>query len=58
MLEFSVLTSILSAYGKVMILKQETVLKNNLLENNILENNILFGICYVLYCKNYKFIKI
>ena len=51
MLEFSVLTSILTVYGKVTgtMLKHETILNNYLLENNISENNILFGI--MLYCK-------
>ena len=45
MLEFRVLTSILQAYGKVITLKHEIILKNNLLENFILENYILFVIC-------------
>ena len=48
MLEFSVLTSILQAYRKVITLKHETILKNNLLENYILEN---YFICYWLYCE-------
>ena len=49
MLEFSVLTSILTVYGKVTMLKHETILNNYLLENNISENNIF--IWYLLYCK-------
>ena len=40
MLEFSVLMSILTVYGKVTMLKHETILNNYLLENNISENNI------------------
>ena len=49
-MEFSVLTSILTVYGKVTMLKHETILNNYLLENNISENNILFGIsCIVNY---------
>ena len=48
MLEFSVLTSILTVYGKVTMLKHETILNNYLLENNISENNILFGICCIV----------
>ena len=36
MLEFRILTSILTAYGKVINLKHETVLKHIFLENNIL----------------------
>ena len=46
MLEFSVLTSILQAYRKVIILKHETILKNNLLENYILK--IIF---HLFYCE-------
>ena len=48
MLEFSVLTSILQAYGKVITLKYETILNNNFLENYILENCILFVICCIV----------
>ena len=44
LLEFSVLTSILTAWWKIITLKHETALENNILENNILEivleNNI------------------
>ena len=54
MLEFSFLTSILTAYAKVITLKQETVLKNNLLENNISENNILFVICCTVKLQVHK----
>ena len=48
MLKFSVLMSILTVYGKVTMLKHETILNNYLLENNISENNILFGICCIV----------
>ena len=54
MLEFSVLTSILTVYGKVTMLKHETVLNNYLLQNNISENNILFGICCIVKLQGYK----
>ena len=54
MLEFSVLTSILTVYGKVTMLKHETILNNYLLENNISENNILFGICCIVKLQEYK----
>ena len=46
MLKFSVLMSILTVYGKVTMLKHETILNNCLLKNNISENNILFAICF------------
>ena len=46
MLKFSILTSILTVYGKVTMLKHETILNNNLLKNNISENNFLCGICF------------
>ena len=49
MLEFSFLTSILTVYGKVTMLKHETILNNYLLEINITENNILFGIKYFIW---------
>ena len=48
MLEFSVLTSILLAYGKDITLKHETIFKNNLLENYISENYILCVICCIV----------
>ena len=48
MLEFSVLTSIMTVYGKVTMLKHDTILNNYLLENNISENYILFGICCIV----------
>ena len=54
MLEFSVLTSILTVYGKVTMLKHGTILNNYLLENNISENNILFGICCVVKLQRLK----
>ena len=54
MLEFRVLTSILQAYGKVITLKHETVLKNNLLENFILENYILFVICCIVKLQGHE----
>ena len=56
MLEFSVLTSILTVYGKVTgtMLKHETILNNYLLENNISGNNILFGICCIVKLQGYK----
>ena len=46
MMKFSVLTSILTVYGKVTMLKHETILNNYLLKNNISENNFLRGICF------------
>ena len=49
MLEFSVLTSILTVYGKVTMLKQETISNNYLLENNI-----LFGICCIVKLQGHK----
>ena len=45
MLEFS----ILQAYGKVITLKHETVLKNNLLENYI-----LFVICCIVKLQGHE----
>ena len=54
MLEFSILTSILTVYGKVTMLKHETILYNYLLENNISENKILFGICCIVKLEGYK----
>ena len=54
MLEFSVLTSILTVYGKVTMLKHETILNDYLVENNISENNILFGICCIVKLQGYK----
>ena len=54
MLEFSILTSILTVYGKVTMLKHETILNNYLLENNISENNILFGLCCIVKLQGYK----
>ena len=53
MLEFS----ILQAYGKVITLKHETVLKNNLLENYILENYILFVICCIVKLQGHERLK-
>ena len=53
-MEFSVLTSILTVYGKVTMLKHETILNNYLLENNISENNILFGISCIVKLQGYK----
>ena len=55
MLKFSVLTSILTVYGKVTMLKHETILNNYLLENNISENNILFGICCIVKLQGHKY---
>ena len=49
MLEYSVLTSILTVYGKVTMLKHETILNNYLLENNI-----LCGICCIVKLQGYK----
>ena len=49
MLEFSVLTSILTVYGKVTMLKHKTILNNYLLENNI-----LFCICCIVKLQGYK----
>ena len=46
MLKFSVLMSILTVYGKVPMLKHETILNNYLLKNNISENNFLCGIYF------------
>ena len=54
MLKFSVLTNIFTVYGKVTMLKHETVLNNYLLENNISENNILFGICCIVKLQGHK----
>ena len=54
MLKFSVLSSILTVYGKVTMLKHETILNNYLLENNISENNILFGICCIVKLQGHK----
>ena len=54
MLKFSVLTSILTDYGKVTMLKHETFLNSYLLENNISENNILFGICCIVKLQGHK----
>ena len=54
MLEFSVLTSILTVYGKVTMLKHETILNNYLPKNNISQNNILFRICCILKLQGYK----
>ena len=54
MLEFSVLTSILTVYGKVTMLKHETILNNYLSKNNISQNNILFGICCIVKLQGYK----
>ena len=54
MLDFSVLTSILTVYGKVTMWKHETLLNNYLLENNFSENNILFGICCILKLQGHK----
>ena len=48
MLKVSSLTSILRAYGKVITIKHETILKINLLKNNIIENNIIFVICCIV----------
>ena len=49
MLKFSVLTSILTVYGKVTMLKYETILNYYLLENNI-----LFGICCIVKLQGHK----
>ena len=54
MLEFSVLTSIMTVYGKVTMLKHETIVNNYLLENNISENYILFGICCIVKLQGHK----
>ena len=54
MLEFSVLTSILQAYRKVITLKHETILKNNLLENYILKNYISFIICFIVKLQGHE----
>ena len=54
MLKFSVLSSILTVYGKVTMLKHETILNNYLLENNISENNILYGICCIVKLQGHK----
>ena len=54
MLEFSVLTSILTVYGKVTLLKHKTILNNYLSKNNISQNNILFGICCIVKLQGYK----
>ena len=54
MLKFSVLTSILTVYGKVTMLKHEPILNNYLLANNISENNILFGICCIVKLQGHK----
>ena len=53
MLEFSVLTSILTVYGKVTMLKHETILNNYLLENNIF-HKIIFGICCIVKLQDKK----
>ena len=54
MLEFSVLTSILTVYGKVTLLKHKTILNNYLSKNNISQNNILFSICCIVKLQGYK----
>ena len=54
MLKFSILSSILTVYVKVTMLKHETILNNYLLENNISENNILFGICCIVKLQGHK----
>ena len=54
MLEFSILTSILTVYRKVTMLKHGTILNNYLLENNISENNILFCICCIVKLQGQK----
>ena len=52
MLKFSVLTSILTVYGKVIMLKHETILHNNLLKNNISEKN--FYVVFVFKLQGHK----
>ena len=54
MLKFSVLSSILTVYRKITMLKHETILNSYLLENNISENNILFGICCIVKLQGHK----
>ena len=54
MMKFSVLSSILTVYRKVTMLKHETIFNNYLLENNISENNILFGICCIVKLQGHK----
>ena len=54
MLKFSILSSILTVYRKVTMLKHETILNNYLLEINISENNILFGICCIVKLQEHK----
>ena len=54
MLEFRVLTSILTDDRKVITLKHETILKIYHLENNISENHILFVICCIAKLQGYK----
>ena len=54
MLEFSIFTSILTVYGKVTMLKHETISNNYFLENNISENNILFGLCCIVKLQGFK----
>ena len=54
MLKFSVLSSILTVYRKITMLKHETNLNSYLLENNISENNILFGICCIVKLQGHK----
>ena len=49
MLKFSILSSNLTVYGKVTMLKHETILNNYLLENNI-----LFGICCIVKLQGHK----
>ena len=46
--------SILTADGKVINLKHETILKNCHLENNISENHILFVICCIVKLQGHK----
>ena len=48
------MTSILTADGKVITLKHDTILKNYHLENNISENHILFVICCIVKLQGYK----
>ena len=45
--------SILTADGKVITLKHETILKI-IIENNISENHILFVICCIVKLQSYK----
>ena len=52
MLKFSFLTTILTVYGKVTILKHETILNNYLLKNNISENN--FYVVFVFKLQGHK----